>query len=56
LLAEREADPLPGGYFHVVFTLTAEVADIVLQNTAALYGSLFKAASETMTRTSMRAA
>ena len=27
-LAEREADLLPVGYFHVVFTLPAEVADI----------------------------
>ena len=26
-LAEREADLLPVGYFHVVFTLPAEVAD-----------------------------
>ena len=31
-LAEREADLLPVGYFHVVFTLPAEVADIALQN------------------------
>ena len=48
-LAEREADLLPVGYFHVVFTLPAEVADIALQNKAALYGLLFQAASETMT-------
>jgi hypothetical protein len=27
-LAEREADLLPVGYFHVVFTLPAEIADI----------------------------
>ena len=47
-LAEREADLLPVGYFHVVFTLPAEVADIALQNKAALYGLLFQAASETM--------
>ena len=33
-LAEREADLLPVGYFHVVFTLPAEVADIALQNKA----------------------
>lgn len=48
-LAEREADLLPVGYFHVVFTLPAEVADIALQNKSAVYGMLFQAASETMT-------
>ncbi len=48
-LAEREADLLPVGYFHVVFTLPAEVADIAYQNKAAVYGLLFQAASETMT-------
>ncbi|MER8700367.1 IS91 family transposase [Mesorhizobium sp. M1273] len=47
-LAEREADLLPVGYFHVVFTLPAEVADIAFQNKAAVYDVLFKAASETM--------
>ncbi len=48
-LAEREADLLPVGYFHVVFTLPAQVADIAYQNKAALYGLLFQAASDTMT-------
>jgi hypothetical protein len=47
-LAEREADLLPVGYFHVVFTLPAEVADIAFHNKAALYDLLFKVASETM--------
>jgi hypothetical protein len=47
-LGEREADLLPVGYFHVVFTLPAEVADIALQNKAAVYHLLFKAASATM--------
>jgi hypothetical protein len=47
-LAEREADLLPVGYFHVVFTLPAEVADIAFQNKALVYDLLFKAASETM--------
>jgi hypothetical protein len=42
-LAEREADLLPVGYFHVVFTLPSEIADIAVQNKA-----LFRAASETM--------
>jgi Putative transposase/Transposase zinc-binding domain len=48
-LAAREADLLPVGYFHVVFTLPVEVADIAFHNKAAVYDLLFKAASETMT-------
>jgi hypothetical protein len=47
-LAEREADLLPVGYFHVVFTMPAEVADIAFHNKALVYGLLFKTASETM--------
>ena len=47
-LAEREADLLPVGYFHVVFTLPAEVVDIAFQNKALVYDLLFRAASETM--------
>ena len=47
-LAEREADLLPVGYFHVVFTLPGEIADIAAQNKAIVYDLLFRAASETM--------
>ena len=47
-LAEREADLLPVGYFHVVVTLPAEVADIALHNKAVVYALLFLAASETI--------
>jgi hypothetical protein len=47
-LTEREADLLPVGYFHVVFTLPAAVADIAFQNKALVYDLLFRAASETM--------
>jgi len=47
-LAEREADLLPVGYFHVVFTLPAEIAAIAFHNKTALYDLLFRAASETM--------
>jgi hypothetical protein len=47
-LAKREADLLPVGYFHVVFTLPAEVADIAFQNKAVVYDLLFRAASEAM--------
>ena len=47
-LAAREADLLPVGYFHVVFTVPAEIADIAFTNKAAVYDLLFRAASETM--------
>ena len=47
-LAEREADLLPVGYFHVVFTLTVGDADIAFQNKAVVYDLLFRAAAETM--------
>jgi hypothetical protein len=47
-LAEREADLLPIGYFHVVFTVPSEVADIAGQNKAIVYDLLFRAASQTM--------
>jgi hypothetical protein len=47
-LAEREADLLPVGYFHVVFTLPSEIAAIAFHNKAALYDLLFRTASETM--------
>jgi len=39
---------LPVGYFHVVFTLPAEVADIAFYNKALIYDLLFRTASETM--------
>lgn len=48
-LEAREADLLPVGYFHVVFTLPTEVADIAFHNKAVIYDLLFKAASDTMT-------
>ena len=38
--------PLP--YFHVVFSLPAQIADIAYQNKAVIYGILFKASAETM--------
>ena len=47
-LAERQADLLPVGYFHVVFTLPAEVGVIAFQNKALAYDLLFRTASETM--------
>jgi len=47
-LAAREADLLPVGYFHVVFTVPSEIADIAFHNKAAVYDLLFRTASETM--------
>jgi hypothetical protein len=47
-LAARKADLLPVGYFHVVFTAPAEIADIAFHNKAAVYDLLFRVASETM--------
>ena len=47
-LAERQADLLPVGYFHIVFTLPAAIADIAYQNKAVIYDLLFKASAETM--------
>jgi hypothetical protein len=45
-LAEREAELLEVGYFHLVYTLPAAVADIAWQNKEVVYGMLFKAAAE----------
>ena len=47
-LAARETDLLPVGYFHVVFTLPAEVSGIAWQNKALVYDLLFRSASQTM--------
>jgi len=47
-LADREAELLPVGYFHLVFTLPSLIADIAYQNKAVIYDLLFKASAETM--------
>jgi hypothetical protein len=47
-LAARQDELLPVAYFHVVFTLPAEVAAIAFQNKAAVYAILFKTAAETL--------
>ena len=39
---------MPISYFHVVFTLPAEIAAVALQNKRLLYGMLFEAASRTL--------
>jgi hypothetical protein len=47
-LADREAELLPVGYFHLVFTLPGLIADIAYQNKRVIYDLLFKASAETM--------
>ena len=47
-LADRQADLLPVPYFHVVFTVPAEVAVMAFQNKAVVYAILFQAAAETL--------
>ena len=49
-MADREADLLPVPYFHIVFTLPAEIGDIAYTNKAVIYDALFKASSETLLR------
>jgi hypothetical protein len=46
----RKAELLPVPYFHVVFTLPAALGAIAYQNKAKVYGLLFKAAAETLTK------
>ncbi len=45
----RAEDLLPVEYFHVVFTMPAEIAQIAFWNKKAVYGLLFKASAETVT-------
>lgn len=47
-MAARAEDLLPVEYFHVVFTLPAEIARIAYWNKKALYGLLFKASAATV--------
>jgi hypothetical protein len=47
-LAAREGELLPVSYFHVVFTLPAQIAAIAFQNKTAVYTILFKTAAETL--------
>lgn len=47
-LMERQADLLPVPYFHVVFTVPPQVAEIAFHNKAVVYGILFRAAAETL--------
>ena len=47
-LEARRRELLPIAYFHVVFTLPAEIAALALGNKKVVYGILFKAASATL--------
>jgi len=47
-LQAREREVLDVEYFHVVFTVPHELAPLALQNRRAVYGMLFRAASETL--------
>ena len=47
-MAARAEDLLPVAYFHVVFTLPAEIARIAYWNKKAVYGLLFKASAQTV--------
>ena len=47
-LIRRQAELLPVEYYHVVFTLPAQIADIAFQNPALVYNLLFKVTAETL--------
>jgi hypothetical protein len=48
-LSDRKTELLDVEYYHVVFTLPAEIGHIAYQNKAVIYDLLFKAAAETLT-------
>src|SRR5262245_46322747 len=47
-MEKRNAELLEVPYFHLVFTLPAEIGAIAYQNKAVIYSLLFKASSDTM--------
>ena len=47
-LEVRQAELLPVPYFHLVFTVPAQVADIAFHNKAVVYAILFRAAAEAL--------
>jgi hypothetical protein len=49
-LEKRETELLPISYFHLVFTLPAELREVVRSNQTALYGVLFQAAIAALTK------
>ena len=47
-LAERQSELLPVEYYHVVFTLPAQIADIAYQNKSVVYDLLLRVSAETL--------
>src|SRR5262245_65914668 len=47
-MQQRQAELLEVPYFHIVFTLPAQIGAIAYQNKAVIYDLLFKASSDTM--------
>jgi Putative transposase/Transposase zinc-binding domain len=47
-LSRREAELLPVPYFHVVFTLPAQIGRLALQNPRQIYAILFRTAAQTL--------
>ena len=52
----RQGEVLPVEYYHVVFTLPAQLAPVALQNKRVVYDILFRAASQTLLRIGARRA
>ena len=52
-LALRETELLPVPYFHVVFTLPAQIGRLAMQNPRQIYGILFRAAAATLLETAL---
>ena len=50
-LAQRETELLPVPYFHVVFTLPAQIGRLALQNPKLIYSILFRTAAATLLET-----
>ena len=47
-LEDRRAEILDTQYFHVVFTIPKEIAEIAFQNKKTVYGILFRTVAETL--------
>jgi len=47
-VAKRQAEVLPVGYFHVVFTLPHELSALILQNKKQIYRLLLQASADTL--------
>jgi hypothetical protein len=47
-LADRQADLLPVEYFHIVFSIPAQLAVLAYQNKTVVYGLLFRAVADTL--------